>query len=248
MSRSNPQENMLPNPAKHIIEWDGGNGRLKGFNKAEKKTTVTPAPFKCIPLDELGTVRGYDDQLQCGIYSNEIRDSRTDILVVKRHKQETVAEGIWRVIKPKVNLAGGSFHAVIYIAFKPAGTDLQIGVLRLRGAALNAWIEFSKQHKADLYKKALVIDGVVEGQKGAVKFKVPKFALAPISETAEIDAIALDKELQAYFGSYFAKTKREQIDSSMDALPDHVRDEDMPTSPPPSLPTGDDVDADDIPF
>jgi hypothetical protein len=248
MSRSNPQEQMLPNPATRIFEWNGGHGHLKTFDKAEKKTTTSTEPFVFILLDELGCVRGFDQALDTGIYSNLIRDSRADVLVVKRNKAETVAEGIFRTIKPVVNAAGGEFHVALYIAFKGADGKLQIGELRFKGAALNAWIEFSKKHKADLYAKAIAIDGVTEGQKGAVKFKVPKFTLRAISEAGEAEAKKLDVELQAYLSTYFAATKRDQTEHVTENVTEHVRDEDMPSSPAPSAPAFDDINADDIPF
>lgn len=250
MSRSNPEENNLPNPAESIFDWKGDTGGIKCFHKAEKKTTtITPTekdPFIFLLLQELGCVRGFDQTNNCGIYSNEIKDSRADVLIVKRHKQDTLAEGIYKTIKEKVNLAGGDFHVSIYLAYKQDNA-LHIGTLRLKGAALNAWIEFGKKQRPNLYKKAIAIDGVIEGKNGAVTFRVPKFSVKDVSEATEAEAIALDKELQTYLKAYFANTKQ-----SVEHTTQHVRDEDMPSSPPPTaqvdISDADEVFLDDVPF
>src|SRR4029434_2370289 len=244
MSRSIPQENELPNPAKRIYEWHGGEGHLKVFDKETKKTTALPDSFAFtfIPLDELGCVRGFDSRENKGIYSNEVKRTRKDILTVKRDKGDTVAEGIWRDIKVKVNSGGGDFHIAVYLGYKAEDGSLQTGVLRLKGAALNAWIEFAKKHKAEIYKKAVVIHGFTEGQNGAIKFKVPKFSLKDIAETTEVDAQALDVMLQAYLHSYFTRATEPTKELT------HVRDEDMPSSPPPAMRVTDDIPPDDIPF
>lgn len=212
MSRSNPNVN-APNPASRWFEWNGEHGLVRFYDKEAKANVDETLPFKFLLLDELASVRGWHDATESGIYSNEVRDTRTDVLVVKSFKGGTLAEGIYKDIKDRINTLGGQFVANCYIAFKSNG-HLAIGSLRFKGSALGSWMEFRKQHRGDLYNKAINVTGYTEGKKGRIVFRVPTFALQDASADTNANAVALDAELQAWLTSYFGRRTTDQTDQS----------------------------------
>jgi len=212
MSLSNPHENGTPNPSTRWFEWNGEHGVIGYYDKEAKKIVDVPMPFTFILLDELGSVRGWHDASSSGIYSNEVKDTRQDTLVVKAFKGGTLVEGLYRDIKDRVNTLGGAFNASCYLAFKNAAGDLQIGVARFKGASLGAWMEFRKDNRRDFYKKAIKIDGFTEGKKGKVTFRMPKFSMVDISPATITAAIELDKELQEFLNGYLSRTKQDQTE------------------------------------
>lgn len=243
MSRSNPNDNGAPNPSTRWFEWTGEKGLVRYYDKEAKKNVEVGADFTFLLLDELGCVRGWHDASDSGIYSNEVKDTRQDVLVVKSFKGGPLAEGLYKDIKDRVNSMGGAFNANCYIAFKNDAGELQLGSIRFKGAALGAWMEFRKAHRSELFKKAVRINGYTEGQKGRVVFRVPVFGIKDISDETNRIATALDLELQEYLNGYLKKNKREQAE----AVAHHVSDEDLiePPSHDDRLATLTD---DDIPF
>ena len=247
MSRSNPHDN-APNPAVRWFEWNGEHGIVRYYDKDAKKNVDVGSEFTFVLLDELASVRGWHDASGSGIYSNEVRDTRQDVMVVKAFKGGTLAEGVYKDIKDRVNTQGGQFVANCYIGFKNGGGKLAIGSLRFKGAALGAWMEFRKAHRGDLYKEAIRICGYTEGKKGRVIFRMPVLLLHALSPEANADATALDKVLQEWLSGYFTRTKRDQVDQSQH----HVPDEDIAAENEPPLSAYDDAPPaltdDDIPF
>lgn len=239
MSRSNPHENGASNPATRWFEWSGEHGVVRYYDKEAKRSVDIGADFGFVLLDQLGSVRGWHDASDSGIYSNEVKDTRQETLIVKAFKGGTIAEGIYKDIKDRVNSAGGRFHASLYIAFKDEHGDLQIGNLRIKGAALQAWMEFTKAHRAEVYKKGVKIAGYTEDKKGRITYRMPAFKIVELSEATNQIAVALDAQLQEFLSVYLKRTKREQVE----AAASHLRDEDVPpyTEPPPPELTEDDI-------
>lgn len=230
MSRSNPTDNS-PNPAKRWFEWDGSTGNVRYYDKAEKTTVVVPKGFTFMLLDQLATVKGWHDESESGIYANEVKDTRSEPLVVKAFSlKEPIAEGFYKAIRDCVIVAGGHFTANCYIAFKNGNDELDIGSLQFKGAALSAWMEFSKEHRSELFDKAVRIDGADEGKKGKITFYTPRFTLITASQEGNQQALELDKQLQEYLKGYFSRTRVEQA-----APPaSHVADEPEHFPEPPS--------------
>lgn len=212
MSRSNPTENTNPNPATRWFEWNGETGIVRYYDKETKKNIDVGSDFTFILLDQLGRVGGWHDASDSGIYSNEVKDTRQEALVVKAFKGGTLAEGIYRDIKDRVNAVGGKFVANCYIAFKNGGDGMAIGSLRFSGAALHSWTEFCKANRADIYKKSIRIKGFTEGKKGRITFRVPTLNLKDISPETDALALSLDETLQAFLDVYFKRPKRQQAD------------------------------------
>ena len=247
MSRSNPQENSTPNPATRWFEWNGEHGVVRYYDKEVKKNIDVGSDFTFVLLDQLGSVRGWHDASQSGIYSNEVKDTRQDVLVVKAFKGGPLAEGFYKDIKDRVNAVGGQFNANCYIAFRNGDGALTIGSLRFKGAALGAWMEFCKAHRSDLYKKAIRIHGFTEGKKGRIVFRVPVLTLVELSPASNEAATALDVTLQEFLAGYLKRTKRDQAETT---APTHLRDEDMDYEEPPDYdePPISTIDESDIPW
>lgn len=222
MSRSNPNEH-LSNPATRWFEWNGEKGGIRYYDKDAKQSVDVPSPFTFLLLDQLASVRGWDESTKSGIYSNEVRDTTKDVLVVKSFKGGTIAEGLYKAIKTDVNSAGGYYTANLYVAFRDVET-LKIGSLRLKGAALSAWMDFTKAHRNDLYKNAVKIDGATEGKKGRVVYFTPTFKVVPTSNETDAAARVLDAELQQFLSAHLARAKRVQAEA---APAPHVSDEEM---------------------
>lgn len=224
MSRSNPSEHTA-NPATRWFEWNGETGTVRYYDRDAKKNIDCGVDFGFVLLDELASVRGWHDASTSGIYSNEVRDTRDGLLIVKAFKGGTLAEGLYRDIKDRVNAAGGQFVANCYIGFK-LGTDLVMGSLRFKGAALGAWMEFRKAHRGELYSKSVRIVGVTEGKKGRITFKTPVFRVVELTPETHEAAILLDRQLQDYLNGYLSQTKRDQADT----VARHVTDQEVGNS------------------
>lgn len=240
MSRSNPNENTSPNPATRWFEWNGEHGVVRYYDKEAKKNVDVGSDFSFILLDQLGGVRGWHDASESGIYSNEVKDTRQEAMVVKSFKGGTLIEGIYKDIKDRVNTLGGQFVANCYIAFKNGGEKLEIGSLRFKGAALGAWMEFCKSHRADLYKKAIRIHGFTEGKKGRIVFRVPVLSSADLTPETDRAAIALDATLQEFLKAYFKRTKKDQVEVHDEPSGGDEYAQDEPSTPVSEL-TDDDI-------
>lgn len=223
MSRSNPHEHAT-NPAARWFEWNGENGTVRYYDKDAKKNVEVGPKFAFVLLDELGSVRGWHEPSKSGIYSNEVRDTREDILIVKAFKGGLLAEGLYKEIKDRVNSVGGQFVANCYIGFSNGGGALSMGSLRFKGAALGSWMEFRKAHRSELYSKGVRIVGCTEGKKGRITYQMPVFNLVDLTPETDAAAIALDEQLQDYLTGYLGKTKRDQAEA---AAGQHVSDEEI---------------------
>lgn len=211
MSRSNPNLN-APNPALRWFEWNGEHGVIRYYDKDAKENVVMPMPFTYMLLDELGSVRGWHDASESGIYSNEVRDTTKDAFIVKSFKGGTLAEGLYRSVKDRINTLGGQFVSNCYIAVRLDGNGLAICSLRLKGAALGAWMEFRKAQRKAVYDQAIRITGFTEGKKGRITYRMPVFELKKVSEASNSEASTLDKQLQVWLESYLQRKTRDQAD------------------------------------
>jgi hypothetical protein len=218
MSRSNPTETSS-SPCTRWFEWAGGSdgGVVRYYDKEAAATVNVGDKFAFLLLDELAAVKGWHDASDSGIYSNEVRDTRQDVLVVKSFKGGELASGLYAQIRDRIGNFGGHFHASCYIAYKD-GDQYKLGNIGFKGAALNAWVEFKKQAgrkdgRPAYYVGAVRINGYEEGTKGRVVYRVPKFTLAAVSEDANERAIALDKDLQAFLSDYLKRARVDQAET-----------------------------------
>ena len=218
MSRSNPTETGR-NPAKRWFEWAGGGdgGYVSWYDKDNKQEVRCPDKFTFLLLDELSSVKGWHDASESAIYSNEVRDTRQDVLVVKAFKGGELASGLYPAIRDRVKAMGGRFHNSCYIAFKDGDGTMKLGNLGFKGAVVRDWMEFKKTcpTKKDAngktvkayYVDAICIDGFKDGKKGSIKFRTPIFTLKPVGAETNTAAVALDAELQAFLSDYLKRTR-----------------------------------------
>ncbi len=206
MSRSANTERPS-NPALRFIEWQGSEGHFYYYDKnatnpnpAKNGANVTiPLPFAFLVLDQLATITGWSDADQSGIWSNEVRNIKTEILSI-RTKKGLQIEGTYENVKGKVS--GADYTKTVYVGFFDENKALQIGCIKMAGAALNAWIEFAKGK--NVCEGAIRVDSFSEGQKGAVKYKMPVFTAFNCKPETNDAAVELDKKLQEYLKEYFA--------------------------------------------
>lgn len=230
MSRSNPTQN-ISHPCTRWFEWAGDKGVVRYYDKESKKNVEVGSNFKFIFLDSLSGVTGWHEKSQSGIVSNEVRDAKKDVMEVRSFKGGPLVTGIYSQIKEKVAFLGGYFATNIYIAYKGA-SGLEIGSLRLGGAALNSWIEFQKRNRMLLLEKAVRITGFEEGTKGKIVFRTPKFELEDATPESNAKSIELDKVLQKYLEQYLKKPVDEQHTTAQPDAPSDYDQEPLPEEPP----------------
>lgn len=226
MSRSKPNEG-TPNPATCWFEWKGKIGKFVYWDKQKEQNIEINLPFAFILLDRTATIRGYNPKAKSGIFSNEVRDTRSDAFIVKYFTGGLIAEGLWSDIKDRVTVNKGKFAVNAYIAFKQ-GDTLKIGALQLSGCALGPWFEFEKAHRKpvdigggnkvqEIFAKAISVSKTIKGKTGDNEYLEPVFSIKEIDPATNAAAIELDKQLQEYFDGYFKRSKVEQTDRQPDA-------------------------------
>lgn len=213
MSRSNPTANN-PHPCTRWFEFNGGDGVIEYYDKEKKERVGVPLPFSFLHLDETATVRGWHDASESGIMSNEVRDTRSDVLVVKAFKGGELCSGLYAQIRDRIGNLGGHFSLNLYLGYRDDNSSLKLGCLQLKGAALNQWVEFRKAHQGAIITDAITILGTNDGKKGSVSYKTPVFGLKPIKPETNDEAVELDKVLQTYLTGYFGRTKTDQVSSA----------------------------------
>jgi hypothetical protein len=212
MSRSNPIDN-IPNPCTRWFEWQGGNGNLRYYDKENKTNVEVTVPFDFILLDRLATVKGWHDASEASIYANEVHDTRSEPFIVKSFKmREPIAEGFYSDIKDKVKANGGKFTLNCYMAFTDEKRELALGSIQFHGSALQAWMEFEKENRANIYKSGIQIVESKSGKKGGIKYQTPVFKLLGLPQDVNDAATGLDVQLQEYLRNYFKRTRVEQAE------------------------------------
>lgn len=231
MSRSRPTNN-APSPVVRRFEWngDGEAGNIRYYDKTAGKNIDVALPFTFILLDELATIGGYNEKSNTGIYSNEVRDTRTDAFVVKT-KAGVLIEGLYKDIKDRLEKLGGHFVASCYIAFKQDDGDFAIGQLKLKGAALSAWMDFKKSNRAAMYDGAVSITGFNQGKKGKIEFRTPVLAVKDISNDSKQIAMDLDDEVQNWLDVYLGRSTAPQSQAEQEDPYDGA-DEPLADEPP----------------
>jgi hypothetical protein len=197
---------------------------VRWYNKDTKEQMKVDGAFTFLLLDQLSTVKGWHDPSESGIYANEVRDTRQEVLVVRSFKGGELASGIYADIRDKITAQGGHYCVSLYLAYKE-GDDLRIGNLNLKGATAGAWMEFKKTAGKKVNEQAVTIAGYSQEKKGSTVYRIPKFALKEVSEATNQQAVALDVELQAFLADYFKKPKAEAAKPQNGHTDEEVEDE-----------------------
>jgi hypothetical protein len=212
MSRSNPSADKQQSPVQRWLEWKGSKGHFEFYDKVKKESFSIKPPFVFIVLDQTATIRGYNKRMKIGIYSNEVRDTRAETLVVKFFNGETIAEGFYTAIKEKAIAASGHFVTNCYVAFKD-GNELKLGCIQFQGCSLGPWFEFVKNNREEIYKKAVCVKAGKLETSGSVQFYPPVFSINDLSAESDSKAKEVDAKLQEFLKGYFGRTRAEQVSS-----------------------------------
>ena len=126
MSLSNPITSQ--NPATRFIQFKGDSGKWSYFDKSKGENgenVEIKLPIYFIILDELSTIKGWSDQYQSGIYSNEIHNLGEQ-LTVKTFKGGAMIKGWYQDIKNDVKALGGKYTKSIYamLIYEDDSTEL----------------------------------------------------------------------------------------------------------------------------
>lgn len=218
MGRSNPNE-YAENPAQRFFDWQGGEGALVYYDRDKKENVEVDRPFRFLVLEEVMTVGGgFDnDDTFIGYWSNAIkpREAKNEELTVRstaKGKTRVEMTGKWADIK--ASLTGAKYIKGLYVGYFNDDDDLTIGYLKIRGAALSAWMEFCKAHK-NIYEGAFTITkDTVQKKKGKNTYFEPVFSHTDkLKDETNQAALALDADvLQPYLTEYFAQQGQRAVE------------------------------------
>ena len=209
------------NPSQKFIEWKSNDKAFSFYDKETKENVSIPLPFKFLVLDELHTVKGWNDASSSQINSNEVKFISRDEMVVKPFKGNEIAKGLYKDIKEKIKAAGGHYVKSVYCMLE----DGSIANLQLKGAACQSYGDFTAKTRSRLTDEWVVVDKAIDGKKGAVKYTTPGFAFDKSLSESEADlADEAYNTLEAYLKTYL--TKAEPIDAIAPSETDEVIDED----------------------
>jgi len=209
----------MSNPATKFIDWKSNEKCFSYYDKEEAKNVLIPLPFTFLVLDELHTIKGWNDATSSSIYSNEVKFISKEVMTVKPFKGNEIAKGIYKDIKEKIVAAGGHYTKSIYIMLE----DGTLANIQLKGSAVQKWGDFSQKTKNRFADEWVTVANVEEGKKGAVKFTTPLFSFQK-SLTADESNLAdtAFNTLETYLKAYLVKAEPviEEIDINDDLSDD----------------------------
>ena len=197
------------NPATKFLEWKSDQKGFSYYDKGLAKNVEVSLPFKFVFLDELSTVKGWNDASSSGIFSNEVKYLSKEPMTVKAFKGGVLAQGLYNEIKERVKNAGGHYSKSVYIMLE----DGSLANIQLKGSATQQWGEFVKANRQSITRTWVNIASATENKKGKVVFSIPNFTIgADIEDLDARDADAKFDELEAYLKTYLAKVDITEID------------------------------------
>lgn len=233
MSRTQKHQSGSKNPARKFLEWKSSKKGWSYYDKAKEEEVLIPhGDIAFIVLDQLNTVKGFDEKAGSGIWSNEVRACGTEPFTI-RNKNGIITEGLWKNIK---GTNGAKFTKSVYAMAKIDG-EYELVNFQLNGSALSAWFDFCEE--AGNLEGDIVVcaKDVAEGKKGAVTYFMPTFSIVSrtLSDDAATLADKLDTELQEYLSGYMkSDTPKSHATEPTTGTPvddpadDYVLDEEVP--------------------
>lgn len=211
-NRRNAFQTPQSNPATKFLSWKSNDKNFSYYDKESQTNVAVELPFKFLVLDELASVKGWSDKLTGSIISNEVKFISKENLRVKCYHKNLkgeststeIASGIYKDIKEIVNTAGAKYHKSIYIMLE----DGSLANIQLKGAAVQAWGNFTQKTKKRLPDEWVVVEKAIDGKKGAVKFTTPEFKfLKSLSDGEAEMADEVFNILESYLKTYLAKSE-----------------------------------------
>lgn len=192
------------NPATKFIEWKSNDKCFNYYDKEAQKNVEIPLPFKFLVLDELHTIKGWNDASSSNIYSNEVKFISKEVMTVKPFKGNEIAKGYYKDIKDKVVAAGGHYTKSIYVMLE----DGSLANISLKGSGVQKWGDFTQKTRNRLADEWVTVTKADDGKKGAVKFSTPSFSFAnSISDEEANMADEAFNILESYLKTYLAKAE-----------------------------------------
>lgn len=211
---SQPQSN----PATKFIDWKSNDKCFEYYDKEKQEKVQIPLPFKFLTLDELHSIKGWNDASQSGIYSNEVKYISKETITVKPFKGNEIFKGLYKDGKEKIQSAGGHYVKSIYIMLE----DGTLANLQLKGSGVQAWGEFTQKTRNRLPDEWVEVKSAKEGKKGSVKFSMPEFKFkSSLSESEAEQADEVFSVLEAYLNTYLAKA----VDEIEVVEPEEIKDD-----------------------
>jgi hypothetical protein len=197
------------NPATKFLEWKSDQKGFSYYDKGLAKNVEVSLPFKFVFLDELSTVKGWNDASSSGIFANEVKYLSKEPMTVKAFKGGVLAQGLYNEIKERVKNAGGHYSKSVYIMLE----DGSLANIQLKGSATQQWGEFVKANRQSITRTWVNVASATENKKGKVVFSIPNFTIgADIEDLDAKDADNKFDELEAYLKTYLAKVDITEID------------------------------------
>ena len=210
------------NPAIKFIEWKSNDKCFNYYDKEAQKNVEIPLPFKFLVLDELHTIKGWNDASSSNIYSNEVKFISKEVMTVKPFKGNEIAKGYYKDIKDKVVAAGGHYTKSIYVMLE----DVSLANISLKGSGVQKWGDFTQKTRNRLADEWVIVAKAEDGKKGAVKFSTPSFSFANSISDAEADlADEAFNILESYLKTYLAKAEPAIVEEEDDDFEPTMEDE-----------------------
>ena len=204
MSKSNPK---TENPCTKFIDFKGDKGRFFYYDKVKEEQIDIPLPIYFTVLDELSTITGYNEKNDCGIYSNEVHSTGTEVLRVKTFKGGESVIGLYKDIKDSIKVMGGKYTKSVYALLINQDKSTEMVNFKFRGASFSAWLE----KKINGLNSIIGIIDLVEEKKGITIYKVPVFQAFKLSKEIDERAMAADEILQDYLKEYKSQLPEKEI-------------------------------------
>jgi len=194
MSRADNYKPTIESPVKKYLSWSSNEKCFKYYDKEQAKDVLLKLPVSFVHLDELATIKGWDEKSESGIYSNEVRSTKLEEFNVRSFKGGEIIKVIYQDIKLRIQASGGVFHTSMYVYLNGEVVNLSF-----KGSALMGWSDFAKENRKNFGGNTIEILAAAEGKKGAVKFSTPVFTLGkPIGLTENEKAEDAYTLLKAY--------------------------------------------------
>lgn len=192
------------NPATKFIDWKSNDKCFSYYDKENQKNVSIPLPFKFLVLDELHTIKGWNDATSSAIYSNEVKFISKEVMTVKPFKGNEIAKGLYKDIKDKIVAAGGHYTKSVYIMLE----DGSLANIQLKGSAVQKWGDFTQKTRNRLPDEWVQVATALEGKKGAVKFWTPEFTFLQSLNADEANlADEAFNTLETYLKAYLIKAE-----------------------------------------
>jgi hypothetical protein len=210
MTFLNPSTSEKPiNPTTKFLEWKSSKKCFQYYNKEKKENIEVKLPISFIPIKNVSSVTGYSDQLNSGIWSNEVEQTGKESLTIfaakyskaeDKKKSCVIAQGFYKDIKGDINSQGGKFTAVLYSIL-----NKELIKFEFSGCSLSAWIEQGQALSQS--PNLLSVETFEEKKKGSNKYFVPVFTSGKkLDEKQYAEAVIAGDSV----GSYFKDMKKYQ--------------------------------------